>query len=42
MTDLFVAGYPALFAVALLAATLFPERSELLLAVMAVSGRYDP
>lgn len=42
MTDLFAASYPALFAVALLAATLFPAQSELLLAAMAVSGRYDP
>jgi membrane protein YqaA with SNARE-associated domain len=42
VSALLAAGYPGLFAVALIAATLFPAQSELLLAAMAVSGRYDP
>ena len=35
-------GYVALFAAALVAATILPAQSELLLGVMLVSGRFDP
>ena len=39
MTD--VAAYGGLFLTALLAATVFPAQSEILLAGMQISGRYD-
>lgn len=34
--------YASLFAVAFLAATIFPAQSEFVLATLLVSGRYDP
>ena len=36
-----LAAYLSLFAIAFLAATIFPAQSELVLAAMLVSGRYD-
>ena len=40
--DLMVLGYPGLFLAALVAATLLPAQSELLLLAMLASGRFDP
>lgn len=40
--DLMALGYPGLFLAALIAATLLPAQSELLLLAMLASGRFDP
>lgn len=40
--DLVTLGYPGLFLAALIAATLLPAQSELLLLAMLASGRFDP
>ncbi len=40
--DFIALGYPGLFLVALVAATLLPAQSELLLLAMLASGRFDP
>ena len=40
--DVFALGYPGLFLAALLAATLLPAQSELLLLAMLATGRFEP
>ncbi|CAH0498886.1 MULTISPECIES: YqaA family protein [Sphingomonadaceae] len=40
--DLLALGYPGLFLAALVAATLLPAQSELLLLAMLASGRFEP
>lgn len=40
--DIIALGYPGLFLAALVAATLLPAQSELLLLVMLATGRFEP
>lgn len=40
--DIIALGYPGLFLAALLAATLLPAQSELLLLAMLATGRFEP
>ncbi len=42
ISETLLGGYVALFVAALVAATILPAQSELLLGVMLVSGRFDP
>lgn len=40
--DLIALGYPGLFLAALIAATLLPAQSELVLSALLATGRFDP